>query len=448
MVATAATIALVAVLIALFVIATFPSQERPQTESSASYASSASTASDTSGTFTVTGSTSKLPQLPPVNASGWSQLRGTNYNWVNLTGEGSSAPAPDVSFPMIKTDGFNLVRVEFFWANYLQNESQYLLALQNVANSAQENGLYVDFVMMDYGTGPQFGGFGFPYQVTQNYGTQQAFWSSGWYPDAITVNGTTGWNLQLQVWKSVIGEVDNYSSVVGYEIMNEPPIWNSSQISQLATLQTYMASQIREMTAKWILFARPYLESGSNLATNGEPTLQQMLEAAPSGVSGLVFAPHRYGYYSAPSCSTCTDGIFLNYSMVSQTLKVPVFVGEWSIVNQPATTWTQSEMGFLLGYMGYMHEYGFGWAYEGWQEGTILNSNDPDEWQYQLTNNGTQWALDVGLSEAIAQYYGGTPITISTTSTENLEFIIGSTSHSAPSNPGRLLGSYPGSPFT
>jgi hypothetical protein len=374
--------------------------------------------SSTAGSSVSSTTSSALPILAPVNASGWSQLRGTNYNWYNLTGEGSSAPPPNVSFPLIREDGFNLVRVQFFWANYLQNVTQYLSALRNVAYTAQENGLYVDFVMMDYGTGPQFGGFGFPFQVTQNYTTQQTFWSDGWYPDAISLNGTTGWNFQLQVWKSVIGAVDNYSSVVGYEIMNEPPIWNAGQISQLATLQTYMASHLREMTDKWILFSRPYLEPGSNLATNGEPTLQEMLKAAPSNVSRLVFAPHRYGYYSAPGCTTCTDGIFLNYSMVSKTLNVPVFVGEWSIVNLPATTWTENEMDFLLGYIGYMHFYGFAWAYEGWQEGTIFNSNDPDEWQYQLNYNGSQWALDVGLSEAIAQYYGVTSDTTSTASAE------------------------------
>jgi hypothetical protein len=358
-----------------------------------------------SSVSSTTSSNSYLQTLPSVNASGWSQLRGTNYFWYNLTGEGNSAPLPSVSFPLIKEDGFNLVRVQFFWANYLQNESQYLLALQNVARTAQETGLYVDFVMMDYGVGPQFGGFGFPYVVTQNYSSEEAFWTA-WYANAVKVNGTSGWDLQLQVWTSVIGAVGNYSSVIGYEIMNEPPVWNSQQLVQLSTLQTYMASHIRRMTAQWILFARPYLQS--DLSSTGQPTLQQMIESAPKGVNNLVFAPHRYGFYSAPS----TDGDFLNYSKVSQLLKVPVFVGEWSIVNLPDRTWNQNETNFLTGYIGDMHEYGFAWAYEGWQENVLYNTSDPDEWQYQLSPKGTQWDLDVGLSEAIAYYYGETPVTL------------------------------------
>jgi hypothetical protein len=62
-----------------------------------------------------------------------------------------------------------------------------------------------------------------------------------------------------------------------------------------------------------------------------------------------------------------------------------------------------------------MRQYRFAWAYSAWQEGAIFNTNDPDEWQYQLDKSGNQWALDVGLSEAIAQFYGGTPITLTTT---------------------------------
>lgn len=413
------------------------------------------------GTFESAASSGTSLTLP--TASQWSDLHGVNFGF-NYPKAGVYVPNSTISFPVIKADNFNYLRFDFYWAEYVANPSEYVASLQKVAWDAEHDGLYIVFDMDDYRTGPQYGGEGFPTYITASYSTSTAFWFA-WYTNSTPlVNGTTmGWDAQLLVWKSIITHVDNYSSVIGYEVMSGPSIFNSTsadcnslgqcnQFLQLGTLQTYLAAHLRAMTSKWILFDRPYIDPSCTSCddSNGQPTTEQMLDAAPNvttasaerwgTISGMVFAPHRYAIYSGYLSNFVTVRSDLEKIYGSIEPIVPVTIGEWAIGGYTDSSWNSNETNYVRWSVGNMSKYGFAWTYEGWAVGPVIPDSTRGSYQYLLsditTTLGTsnsvcasigefqapcpltvnQWELDTYLAQVISQVYGVTTSSSSTTS--------------------------------
>jgi len=411
------------------------------------------------GSFESAASSGTSLTLP--TASQWSDLHGVNFGF-NYPSSGTYVPNSTISFPAIRADGFNYLRFAFYWAEYAANPSAYVASLQKVAWDAEHNGLYIAFDMDDYNTGPQYGGYGFPTYITASYSTSTAFWFA-WYTNSIPrINGTTtGWDAQLLVWKNIISHVDNYSSVIGYETMSNPGIFNSTspdcnslgqcnQFLQLGTLQTYLAAHLRAMTSKWILFDRPYINPSCTSCSSSQPTVEQILDAAPNvttasaegwgRISGVVFAPHRYALYGGYLSKYATAQSDLEKIYGSIEPIVPVTIGEWAIGGYTDSIWNSNETNYVKWSVGNMSEYGFAWTYESWSDGPILGPTDVQGSYEHLLNGAAatystsnsycvsvgefqapcpltvnQWALDGYLAQVISQVYGMTTSSSSTT---------------------------------
>ncbi len=298
----------------------------------------------------------------PVN-----QLNGVNYvdptlyrTQVGLQSNLLGAPPPGLSLAQINQYGFNLVRVPFYWEAYNLNPGAVLTEMESIASTAKLLNMCIVLDFNQYGTSSYFYNSkwdgGFPWFMLGKYpfnggsSAEQLFWTD-FYNNTITVSGVTAWDLQANLFHDIINRVDSYNSVIGYEILNEPPIYDNSQYQKLGNYHTFIAQKMREYgTSKFILFDRAYpVWNTAYVDWNYYPKI------APTGVDKIIFAPHRY--------SVVYNDIFGNYQkLASMWGGIPVILGEWAEGTQSDTT----------NFVAELKRVGFGWTYYGWTPGNDM----------------------------------------------------------------------------
>ena len=140
--------------------------------------------------------------------------------------------------------------------------------------------------------------------------------------------------------------MDSYDSVVAYEILNEPHLFNASQYEQLGAYHTFMAKEIRSVTDKKIVFDRETARGFQRI-----PSME--VKIVPQEVSGLVYGPHLY---SVPTQGSQGEKQVENFKSWSQEWGVEVLMGEWSGD-------TQEEVD---AFVSAFKDAGFGWTYYKW----------------------------------------------------------------------------------
>lgn len=308
-----------------------------------------------------TNSSSDCSEIPA------SQLRGAVFIDSILSrfenDGGPSAPKNYVQDSMryIKSNGMNFVRVPFYWESYVSWPGAFMSELELVAQAADANGICVIFDNHHWYTSSYFSGLsigksgtpkGFPsfvmqgYPTTGDYETVAGLFWEDFLSNSIVVGGDSIWDLQAGFFKKVIGKVDAYQSVAGYEILNEPHIFDSSQYQMLGEYHTYMAKEIRSVTAKKIVFDRETARGFQR-----DPDME--FKIVPQGVSGLVYGPHLY---SVPTPGSQGQNQVNNFKKWSQEWGVEILLGEWSGGSQDE----------IDSFVSAFKDSGFGWSYYKW----------------------------------------------------------------------------------
>src|SRR5581483_6401355 len=114
--------------------------------------------------------------------------------------------------------------------------------------------------------------------------------------NTILVNGEDAWNMQADMMHAIVTRVDSYPSVMGYEILNEPHIYDTSQYAKLGHMQTFIAQKIRALSSKIIVFDKtePHFTNMKYIDLTHDPLTK------PAGVSNIVFGPHAYNFGRTP----------------------------------------------------------------------------------------------------------------------------------------------------
>jgi hypothetical protein len=267
------------------------------------------------------------------------------------------------SMKYMKANGFNAARVPFYWEAYVANPSAFMAELDLIAKTAQENDICVFFDNHHFYTSSYWSlnvegksdGRGFPSFVVKNFPardndyikTAGPFWNA-FLSNSISVNGRSVWDVQADFFKTVINKVDKYSSVAGYEILNEPHLFDKTQYEKLGNYNTYMAKEIREATNKKIFFDRETTRGFTR-----EPSLEPKI--VPRGVSGLVYAPHMY---TTPYPGTQADKQMKNFKTWADNWGTEVLLGEMGAE-------TQND---AVQYLKSLKSYGFGWTAHSWKK--------------------------------------------------------------------------------
>jgi hypothetical protein len=263
----------------------------------------------------------------------------------------------------LKSYGFNLIRVPYHWESYAFNPTQFLNELDLIAKTAQSNNICVVFDNHHWFTssywntdiGKSGEAVGFPSFVVKSfpskptyYETAKPFWE-GLLSNTIMVNGKKVWDAQADFMKQVINKVDKYDSVTGYEILNEPHLFNKAQYDKLGDYNTYLAKKIRAISDKKIFFDR---ETTKEFVR--DPKMEYKI--VPQGVSKLVYGPHLY---SVPN----TGGGAMQLNNFKQWAKqwgVEIMIGEFS-------AHSQTDMNAFL---KAWKDSGFAWTYWKWTRAT------------------------------------------------------------------------------
>ncbi len=278
-------------------------------------------------------------------------------------GASSSDQYVTESMKHIKSNGFTVARVPYNWESYVYNSTQFMDRIQMIAETAQVNGICVFFANFHYYTSsywgleidgkPRGGGFpsfvvdGFPATSNDYIQTAGPFWNA-FLSNSIVINGRTVWNLQAEFFKTIISRVDHYGSVAGYEILNEPHLFDPSQYQKLGHYHTYMANEIRKVTDKKIFFDRE-----TTWGFTRSPSLEPVV--APRGVTGIVYAPHLY---AIPYANGLGESQIQNFKAWSQMWGSEVLIGEMAPVSQADADQ----------YLKVLQENEFGWTVWSWRQ--------------------------------------------------------------------------------
>ncbi|HEX2014636.1 MAG TPA: cellulase family glycosylhydrolase [Nitrososphaera sp.] len=267
------------------------------------------------------------------------------------------------SMKYIKSNGFNAIRVPYYWEAYVNDPTDFLNEIELIAQKAQANGICVIFDNHHFYTTSFWNlevegksdGRGFPSFVVKNFpkknndyiDTAGPFWNA-FLSNNISINGKKVWDVQFQFFSKVINRVDDYNSVAGYEILNEPHLFEKAHYDKLGNYHTYMAKKIRSISDKKIFFDRE-----TTRGIQREPSME--LKIFPDGVSGVVYAPHLY---SVPKAGSQGEKQIKNFKSWSTQRGTEVLIGEWGADTQ------SDAVTFLKAFKAN----GFGWTAHSWKK--------------------------------------------------------------------------------
>jgi hypothetical protein len=266
------------------------------------------------------------------------------------------------SMSYVAENKMNFIRVPYYWEAYVYNSTEFLDRVEAIAQAADENDICVIFANFHWYTTSHWkldvignsDGKGFPSFVVRNFprvnddydDTAKPFWEA-FLSNKIFVNGVNVWDVQSQFMKAVIDKVDHYDSVAGYEILNEPHLFNKAQYDKLGNYHTYMAKEIREVSNKKIFFDR---ETARGFARDA--SLEHKI--VPEGVDGLVYQPHLY---SVPTPGSQGEKQLETFEKWAKDWGVEIMIGEWAVDTEEGTST----------FIENFRDKGFGWTYYAWR---------------------------------------------------------------------------------
>ena len=243
------------------------------------------------------------------------------------------------SMKHIRLSGFNAIRVPYYWEAYVNDPTSFMAEIELIAKKAQENNICVIFDNHHFYTSSHWNldvegkssGRGFPSFVVKNFpernndyiDTAGPFWNA-FLSNSYSINGVKVWNVQWSFISKIVDKVDGYSSVAGYEILNEPHLFKQEHYDKLGDYHTFMAKKIRSVSDKKIFFDRE-----TTRGFGREPSME--LRIFPDGVSGLVYAPHLY---SVPTSGSQGMKQINNIANWADTRNTEVLIGEWGADSQ------------------------------------------------------------------------------------------------------------------
>jgi hypothetical protein len=247
------------------------------------------------------------------------------------------------SFRIFSQAGMNNVRYLFTWESYHKNPSLFMNELFKVARIADKwkiNVIYANDQFHISSWLDQHSGYGFPSFLFMNKPqfpaggggasdniTAQVWWTE-WYNRSIkNENGTAdGWSLQSDFLKKIIRAVDNHSSTLGYEILNEPQVYVEDQWEKIGNYNTFIANELRHFSNKTLVFDRQLPSDVGAGPINAVP--ENMAKMVPRNVRNIVFKTTLYGL---PTHCSYAEARLNTAATTAQLLGIPMWVGEFNI---------------------------------------------------------------------------------------------------------------------
>jgi hypothetical protein len=252
----------------------------------------------------------------------------------------------DTSFKDIsKANIVDHVRYRFYWESYVRNSSAFLKEIEDVAKTADKYGIEVVYDNHQFHTSSWLNagrGTGFPpffftdhalYEQdsggTPKSAVSQTWWTN-WWNNAMTVNGSDGWTLQLDFLKKIVSITDKHPSTLGYEILSEPQVHSEDQWAKIGKYNTFMTDELRKLTNKTIIYS---MNIPIDLKSSINVNALNLAKMTPQNKQNVVF---KFSLYGIPDDGYQSDKLQL-FENASRIAGVPLYIGEWNNVKRVET---------------------------------------------------------------------------------------------------------------
>jgi hypothetical protein len=244
-----------------------------------------------------------------------------------------------------KTHAIDHLRYRFYWESYVRNSTAFMNEIEQVANAADKHGIKIVYDNHQFHTSSWLNvgrGTGFPVYLFNNSllyeqdsgGAPKSeaakTWWNNWWNNAIEVNGTDGWTLQLDFLKKIVSTVDKHPSTLGYEILSEPQVHKVDQWSKIGNYNTFITKELRKITDKTIIYSMNIpIDLKSEIKVNAE----NLAKMSPQNKENVVF---KFSLYGIPSDGYQKDKLQL-FENASRIAGVPLYIGEWNNIKRVQT---------------------------------------------------------------------------------------------------------------
>ena len=252
----------------------------------------------------------------------------------------------DTSFKDIsKANIVDHVRYRFYWESYVRNSSAFLKEIEDVAKTADKYGIKVVYDNHQFHTSSWLNagrGTGFPpffftdhalYEQDSGGTPKSAVsktWWTNWWNNAMTVNGSDGWTLQLEFLKNIVSITDKHPSTLGYEILSEPQVHSEDQWAKIGKYNTFMTDELRKLTNKTIIYS---MNIPIDLKSSINVNAANLAKMTPQNKQNVVF---KFSLYGIPDDGYQSDKLQL-FENASRLAGVPLYIGEWNNVKRVET---------------------------------------------------------------------------------------------------------------
>jgi hypothetical protein len=277
-----------------------------------------------------------------------------------------SIPLPlkyyEESFKILSEAGMNHIRYRFYWESYVRDPFSFINELVTVAQTADRFGIKVLYDNHQYHTSswldPQRG-TGFPSFLFEHYNSSypfgsggdteftsaQKWWTSWWNRSITDTNGNDGWILQAEFLKKVVNAVDNNTSTLGYEILNEPQIHHKDQWDKVGKYNTFITDKLREITQRTIAYDMniPVDLDDDDDDSQIDMTPKNLAKMAPSNKANVIF---KFSVYGIPEANTYQGDRLDIFVKAAKLADVPLYVGEWNNLSRERVVNEQGKIVF------------------------------------------------------------------------------------------------------
>jgi Cellulase (glycosyl hydrolase family 5) len=311
------------------------------------------------------------------------------YRGVNLLGYYTTLPESrdyhkplpsnyyDESFKLLSQSGMDTIRYLFTWESYEKNPSLFITELTKVAEAADKWGINVIYANDQFHISswldPEYG-YGFPSFLFKNNNelpyegggasdkdTAKLWWTNLYNRTVSDANGNDGWTLQADFLKKVAQTVDNHTSTLGYELLNEPQVYDKTQWQKIGNYNTYISNELRKLSSKTIVFDR---QLPSDIGGPIFALPDNMVKMAPKNTTNTMFKTTLFGLPT--HCSYAEDRLSTS-ARTAQLASVPLWIGEFNIgitPNAPIADINQTEVNLFVDKFEEIKAWG--WSYWMW----------------------------------------------------------------------------------
>ena len=273
-----------------------------------------------------------------------------------------SIPLPlkyyEESFKILSEAGMNHIRYRFYWESYVRDSFSFISELVTVAQTADRFGIKVLYDNHQYHTSswldPQRG-TGFPSFLFENnssypfgsggdteFTSAKKWWTDWWNRSITDTNGNDGWMLQAEFLKKVVNAVDNNTSTLGYEILNEPQIHHIDQWDKIGKYNTFITDKLREITQRTIAYDMNIpvdLDDDSQI----DMTPENLAKMAPSNKTNVIF---KVSVYGIPEDNTYQGDRLDIFVKAAKLADLPIYVEEWNNLSRERVVNEQGKIVF------------------------------------------------------------------------------------------------------